>query len=70
MEGNSHGLVVDECDPGLKHNSGYDTQFVIEWILFESQIKHGSGKEVGLSPEMDSHLERKAARPFYFRLGL
>ncbi|GFU00843.1 hypothetical protein TNCV_4819761 [Trichonephila clavipes] len=43
---------------------GYDPRLVTEWVRVRIPSKtwlYSSGKEIGLSPEMDSRLERKAA---------
>ncbi|GFV29987.1 hypothetical protein TNCV_3100641 [Trichonephila clavipes] len=59
--------LIDKTEKS--QNGGYGTQFVIKWA--QVRIRHGCifEKEVGLPPEMDSHLEWKAARPFCSMLG-
>ncbi|GFX58802.1 hypothetical protein TNCV_805061 [Trichonephila clavipes] len=45
---------------------GYDPRLVTKWFGFESRVRLSCiffGKEVGLSPEMDSRLERKSSAP-------
>ncbi|GFW32674.1 hypothetical protein TNCV_3679221 [Trichonephila clavipes] len=46
--------------------SGYDPRLKPSGLGFESQVRHGCiffGKEVALSPEMDSRLQRKSSAP-------
>ncbi|GFY27170.1 hypothetical protein TNCV_2067911 [Trichonephila clavipes] len=58
-------------EPPSKYG-GYDPRFETEWVRVRIPNKAWlyllQGKEVGLSPAMDSRLEWKAARPFFYML--
>ncbi|GFV56616.1 hypothetical protein TNCV_736241 [Trichonephila clavipes] len=50
----------------INQYGGYDPRLVTEWVRVESRVRLGCiflGKDVGLSPEMDSSLERKSSAP-------